>query len=146
MGNISTQFAAKIGKYKVKRKRGLSGVGLFAEEAIPKGEYVVEYWGPMLNDDEAQQTGGKYLFELSKHRTIDGSSRENLARYINHACRPNCEIEIKKGRVLVFSKKAIKAGEELTYDYGKEYVDEFIKPFGCKCATCVAKQQKTPTA
>ncbi|MBP9827824.1 SET domain-containing protein [Patescibacteria group bacterium] len=146
MGSKIALPTVKIGKYAIKRKRGLSGLGLFALEAIPKGEYVVEYWGRMLNDAEAQQTGGKYLFELSKHRTIDGSSRDNLARYINHACRPNCEIEIKKGRVLIFSKKAIKAGEELTYDYGKEYVDEFIKPYGCRCATCAAKKQKTPTA
>lgn len=146
MKKIKVDSLGKIGEYAIERKRGLSGIGLFTKQDIPKGAFIVEYWGPVLSDAQAQEVGGKYLFEISKHKTIDGSSRDNLARYINHACRPNSEIEIKKSRVLIFSKKAIKAGEEITYDYGKEYVDEFIKPFGCKCATCVAKKQKTPTA
>ncbi|MGL1245549.1 SET domain-containing protein, partial [Vibrio parahaemolyticus] len=65
----------------------------------------------------------KYLFEVNKNKTIDGSDRANIARYVNHACKPNCEAEITKGRVFYFSKRAIKAGEELSVDYGKEYFD-----------------------
>ncbi len=128
----------KIGEYKliVKRARPGSGLGLFAEEDISKGKFIIEYFGRELAPGEEFTSKSKYLFEITKKRTIDGTIRENTARYINHSCRPNCEVEIKKGRVLVFSKKNIKSGEELNYDYGKEFWNEHIKPIGCKCDKC----------
>ncbi|MBI3671776.1 SET domain-containing protein [Candidatus Azambacteria bacterium] len=121
--------------FKVKRSR--SGLGLFAEDDIKKGDFIIEYTGKIISHDEANEKGGKYLFEINSKRTIDGSGRENKARYINHSCRPNCEVEIKKDRVFVYAKKKIKAGEELSYDYGKEYFDEYIKPYGCRCDKCI---------
>ncbi len=128
----------KIGEYKliVKRARLGSGLGLFAGSDIPKGQFVIEYFGRDLKPGEEYTSKSKYLFEITKKRTIDGTIRENTARYINHSCRPNCEVEIKKGRVLIFSKKNIKEGEELNYDYGKEFWNEHIKPIGCKCDKC----------
>lgn len=126
-------------KDQLKVKRGVDGLGLFTEGPIKKGEYIIEYWGPLLNDEEVEQKGGQYLFEVKKNVTIDGTHRANTARYINHSCRPNCEVEIKKGRVLIFSKKAIKEGEELGYDYGKEFWNEYIKPKGCRCVKCKEK-------
>jgi SET domain-containing protein len=120
----------------IKLRRGLSGFGIFATEPIKKGTFIIEYWGPLLNDEETTKKGGKYLFEVAKNKTIDGSSRKNTARYINHACKPNCEVTITRGRVFIHAIKNIKEGEELTYDYGKEYVDEYIKPYGCRCKTC----------
>ncbi len=129
----------KIGIYKVKVKRAHkgAGLGLFAEQDIPKGEFIIEYFGREISADEHYTSKSKYLFEINSKKTIDGAIRENIARYINHSCRPNCEVEIKKGRVCVFSKKNIKAGEELAYDYGKEYWNEHIKPIGCKCVKCI---------
>ena len=124
---------------KTRVKRSSAGLGLFADEDIKKGELVIEYTGKVLSSDEADKRGGKYLFELDSKKTIDGSGRENKARYINHSCRPNCEIDIKKGRVFVYAKKNIKLGEELSYDYGKEYFDEYIKPHGCRCEKCKNK-------
>jgi len=121
---------------KVKVKRSSAGLGLFAGENIKKGEFVIEYTGKRISNKEADEKGGKYLFEVNKKITIDGTTRKNTARYINHSCRPNCEIDIKKGRVLVFAIKNIKEGDEFHYDYGKEYVDEFIKPHGCRCYKC----------
>lgn len=120
----------------IKLRRGMSGLGIFATEPIKKGTFIIEYWGPILTDAQVLKKAGKYLFEVGKNKTIDGSSRKNLARYINHACRPNCEVEIRAGRVYVFAKKNIKSGEELHYDYGKEYFDEYIKPYGCRCGKC----------
>ncbi len=67
---------------------------------------------------------------------IDGSIKENTAKYINHSCAPNCEIDIKNKRVFIFALKNIKAGDELTYDYDTEYFDAYIKPKGCKCKKC----------
>lgn len=120
-----------------KVKRSKSGLGLFANEALKKGNFVIEYKGIPMTHKEAEFHPGKYLFEINGKVTIDGSSRKNIARYINHSCRPNCEPYVKQGRVLIFTKRSILKGEELTYDYGQEYFDEFLKPGGCKCEFCL---------
>lgn len=120
-------------------RRSKAGLGLFTNAPIERGGFVIEYVGTMLTHEEANRKGGKYLFEISSRRTVDGTARSNRARYINHSCKPNCEVEIKKGRILIFAKRAIKAGEELCYDYGKEYVDEYIKPYGCRCVPCTSR-------
>lgn len=130
----------------IKVRRGVDGLGLFTLGPIAKADYIIEYWGPILSAKEVEEKGGKYLFEISKNKTIDGTHRENTARYINHSCRPNCEVEIKKGRVLVFAKRTIKEGEELSYDYGKDYWNAYIKPKGCRCIKCKEKIEKTKKA
>jgi uncharacterized protein len=118
-------------------KRAASGLGVFANEAIAKRRFIIEYWGDLVTEDEADRIGGKYLFEIGNGKTINGTTRKNTARYINHSCRPNCEIEIKGNKVFVYSRKAIKPGEELTYDYGKDYFNEYIGKH-CRCAKHVA--------
>lgn len=130
----------RMGKFKVRVGRSTAGLGLFACEEIPKRRFIIEYFGRDISEKEKYTSNSKYLFEINSKRTIDGTIRENLARYINHSCRPNCEIEIKKGRILVYSKRKIKEGEELSYDYGKEYFDEYLKPIGCKCSKCLEKK------
>lgn len=125
---------------KVKVKRGLDGLGLFAEEPIKKGEFIVEYVGRILTGKEAKEVKeNMYLFEVSRNKTIDGSPRWNVARYCNHSCDGNAESEIKGGRVFVRAIKSIKEGDEITYDYGEEFVKEFIIPKGCRCG---AKRHK----
>jgi len=114
-------------------KRGSAGLGLFAGEPVRRGEFIIEYVGEVISRKEANKRGGKYLFETSDNRVIDGKGRNNKARYINHSCKPNCEIEIKRGRILVFAIRNIRAGEELAYDYGEEYFNDIIKPHGCRC-------------
>lgn len=123
----------------LKVQRGVDGLGLFTTGPIAKNEYLIEYCGPRLTDEEVEKKGGQYLFEVKKNVTIDGSHRSNTARYVNHSCRPNCEVAIKKGRVLIYTKRAIKPGEELGYDYGKEFWNEYIKPKGCRCVKCKIK-------
>ncbi|MGE0046261.1 MAG: SET domain-containing protein [Hyphomonadaceae bacterium] len=122
------------GDYKLRVGRSSAGLGLFAEEDIPKGKCVIEYWGRELAPREDETINSKYLFAVSEKKTIDGADRRNTARYINHSCRPNCEPVIAKGRVWIFSRRAIKAGEELSYDYGKEYFNEYLKD--CRCEKC----------
>ncbi len=126
----------RIGIFKLRVRRSKTGLGLFADQDIPKNQYLIEYFGRELSNKEQYTSTSKYLFEINSRRTIDGAISENIARYINHSCTPNCEVEIKKGRILVYSKKNIKKGEELSYDYGKEYWNEHIKPIGCKCDKC----------
>lgn len=121
---------------KVKVKRGLDGLGLFAGEDIRKGEIIIEYIGNILTKEEADKvTNNMYLFEVSRNRTIDGSVRWNIARYANHACDPegNAESDIKKGRVFIKAIKNIKEGDEILYDYGEEFVKEYIAHKGCRC-------------
>ncbi len=113
-------------------KRSSAGLGLFAGAPIRKGACVIEYVGRELSEDEATTSKSKYLFEITKKRTIDGKPKINKAGYINHSCAPNCETEISRGRVFVMAIKSIKEGEELTYDYGEEYCLEHCVP--CRCA------------
>ncbi len=120
----------------VKVKRGLAGLGLFAGEDIKKGEMIIEYIGNILNKEEAEKIAtNQYLFEVNKNKTIDGRVRWNIARYCNHACEEagNAESDVKKGRVFIKAIKNIKEGEEILYDYGEEFVNEYIAPHGCKC-------------
>lgn len=118
----------------VKAKRGLAGLGLFAGEDIKKGETIIEYIGNILNKEEAdKRVTAQYLFEVNRNKTIDGTPRWNTARYANHSCTPNAESDIKKGRVFISAIKNIKEGEEIVYDYGEEFCEEHIKPYGCRC-------------
>lgn len=133
--------------------RGVSGLGVFTNNYIKRGAFVIEYGGELITNKEADRRGGKYLFKINKDWVIDGTSRKNTARYINHSCRPNCEdkIEKKRKRIFIYSKRNIKPGTELTLDYGKEYFNEYIKPKGCGCEKCLekkntARRRITPSA
>jgi SET domain-containing protein len=121
--------------------RSKTGLGLFALEPIRKGACIIEYTGRRISKKEEETSRSKYLFEVNAKKTIDGASRKNKARYINHSCGPNCEIRIRTGRVFVMALRNIRAGEELTYDYDEEYFNEYIRPKGCKCTTCKSKKR-----
>jgi uncharacterized protein len=120
-------------------KKSSAGFGLFAGKEFKRGDLVTEYTGETITEAEANRRGGKYLFELNKKWTIDGKSRKNIARYINHSCKPNCypELNVNETRVFIYAKTRISAGTELTYNYGKDYFDDLIKKAGCKCQTCL---------
>ncbi len=122
--------------YKVRVGRSSAGLGLYAAEDIPKGTYFIEYVGCVIKGREEYTSRSKYLFEVHSRMTIDGQARSNTARYINHSCRPNAEPDTRKARVYIVAKRKIKSGEEITYDYGKEYWNEHIKPLGCRCEKC----------
>lgn len=117
-------------------RRSYAGLGLFATRPYRKGERVIEYVGRTIAPEEIYTSRSKYLFEVSKERTIDGKPSINTAGYINHSCRPNCEVSLWRGHVFIKARKLIKPGEEFCYDYGKEYFDEHIGPFGCRCPKC----------
>ena len=129
------------GKYKFAIRRTAHGLGLFTLEPIAKGKRIIEYTGPLVLDDEVdRRPNGKYFFGVNSKWTIDGTPRSNTARYINHSCRPNSEAIISGRRVWIWSKRAIKAGEELSYHYGKEYFEDMIQPKGCRCEKCREKK------
>jgi uncharacterized protein len=123
--------------------RARTGLGLFATVPIAKGTWVVEYRGPILTDEDAKKRedrGDRYLFEINKRWTIDGSPRRNLARYANHSCRPNMEAEIIQKRVLLRAIRRIEPGDELTYNYGRDYLENYIPV--CKCVNCKGHKRR----
>jgi len=126
----------------VKRAAPGMGLGLFATEPIRKGEFVIEYIGEVITSAEADKRLTRYLFEIDDKHTVDGATRKNTARYMNHFCKPNVEAEIEKKKINFYALRAIKPDEELGYDYGKEYIDEFIKPYGCQCSAHQKKKKK----
>jgi SET domain-containing protein len=130
--------------YRIGRSR--TGLGLFATQPIKKGAKIVRYFGPLLDCRKKKHDAieNKYLFELNGRWTIDGSVRENVARYINHACKPNAESDVmpRKRKVVIRAIKNIEPGEEINYDYGTDYFKAYLKPIGCKCAACEKKRKK----
>jgi len=128
--------------------RSATGLGLFATSPIERGAFIVEYSGPRIPTREAhareKTAGARYMFEINNRWTVDGSVRSNIGRYANHSCRPNAESALRRGKVILCAIRAIEPGEEITYDYGEEYFELFIKPNGCRCAKC-ADDAKKPT-
>ena len=120
-------------------KRTSTGLGFFTLVPIPNDKRIIEYIGLILTKEEADKNSGKYLMKLDEEYFIDGSPCSNKARYINHSCEPNARAYRAGIRVWIWSIRAIQAGEEITYDYGKKYFDDFIKPVGCKCGKCIKK-------
>ncbi len=129
----------------VKVKRSSAGLGLFAAVPLKKRETIIEYIGKRITSEEGDALeNNSYIFTVNSKTDIDGSPRWNTARYANHSCRPNCESVIRSGRVFIVALKDIQPGEELTYDYGKDYFNDFIKPFGCKCVKCAGSRSDKP--
>src|SRR3977135_4384504 len=130
--------------YRIGRSR--TGLGLFATKPIEKGAKIVRYFGALLDSRKKKDDAveNKYLFELNGRWTIDGSIRDNVARYINHACRPNAESDVRprKRKVFIRAIKNIEPGEEINYDYGTDYFKAYLKPIGCKCAACEKKRKR----
>jgi uncharacterized protein len=139
MPAISSKKPFRIG-------RSRTGLGLFATKPIKKGAKIVRYFGPLLDSRKKKDDAieNKYLFELNGRWTIDGSVRENVARYINHACKPNAESDVmpRKRKVVIRAIKNIEPGEEINYDYGTDYFKAYLKPIGCKCDACEKKRKK----
>lgn len=130
--------------YRVGRSK--TGLGLFATKPIKKGTRIIRYFGPILDSriPEQDEIENKYLFELNGRWTIDGSVRKNLARYINHSCRPNAESDVRprERKVFIRAIRNIEPGDEINYDYGTDYFKAYLKPIGCKCVSCEAKRKK----
>ena len=139
MPSISPKKPYRVG-------RSPTGLGLFATRRIKKGTRIIRYFGPLLDSKKEKDDAieNKYLFELTNRWTIDGSVRENIARYINHGCKPNAESDVKprKRKVFIRAIKNIEPGEEINYDYGTDYFKAYLKPIGCKCAACEKKRRK----
>ena len=134
----------------IKVKKSLKhGKGVFSSIDISKDTKIIEYIGEKITKAEgdrrsalrikrylnSKKTGSVYIFELNKKYDIDGSSIKNKARYINHSCEPNCDVNIARGKIWISSIKKINKGEELTYDYGYEFDKDDYRDHICKCGS-----------
>jgi SET domain-containing protein len=127
----------------VRAGRSSAGLGLFATKDFKKGERIIEYIGNRVptGDDGPVNL---YIFNVNKKIDIDGSPRWNTARYANHSCVPNAEAVNDNDRIFIEAIKRIETGEEITYDYGKEYYEDILvkEKGGCLCPKHVAKTKK----
>ena len=129
-------------KYRIGRSK--TGLGLYAIKPFRKREYIVTYRGRRLRNpdaDKLEARGSRYMFEINSRWTIDGSSRWNVARYVNHSCRPNAEAIERRGPIIVYcARRKIKPDEEITVDYGKDYFSAFIGKSRCRCIKCMERR------
>jgi uncharacterized protein len=143
---VKRRAKAKPSLYRVGRAQ--TGLGLFAAQDIPERKLIIEYIGRRITTKRAQEIdrarANKYLFEIDRRWTIDGSTRRNLARYVNHSCDPNAEAESNRGRLMYRAIQPIAQGEEITLDYGEEHMELYFGEAGCLCPSCadMAKQTK----
>jgi SET domain-containing protein len=109
----------------------IAGQGLFAAQDIKKGTRIIQYIGEKIPKDESTHRlaqGNAYIFSFNEHYDIDGKTRKNKARYINHSCDPNCAVDITKRTIWIIALRDIIAGEELSYNYGYD-----AKKYVCTC-------------
>src|SRR5476649_2070992 len=138
LGFFSKSPAVPVRKYRIARSR--TGLGMFAVKPFRKREYVVTYRGRRIRNAEADRLearGSRYMFEINTRWTIDGSKCWNVARYVNHSCRPNAEAVERRGPIIVYcARRKNKPDEEITVDYGKDYFAAFIGRSRCQCPKC----------
>jgi uncharacterized protein len=123
--------------------RSVTGLGLFATKPMKRGAYIATYRGRRISTEESDRRearGARYMFALNKKWVIDGSPRWNAARYINHSCRPNAKPVGRKGGIVIVALRQIEPDEEITYDYGRDYLKSFLADGGCRCMACRRKK------
>lgn len=131
------RYAHPLVKFKVSL---IHGIGGFARVDLRRRKRIIEYVGPKLTKAESQaelENQNFYIFTLDDTYDIDGSVDWNPARYINHGCDPNCEVDIVKDRIWIYASRAIKAGEELTYNYSHDLGDYEERKCHCGAPNCV---------
>jgi uncharacterized protein len=127
------------------RRSSVHGKGVFALKRLVKGETVIEYTGEVIDWQEAlrrhphdpKDPNHTFYFHIDDQWVIDAKHGGNAARWINHACEPNCEADEEGGRVFIKALRKIAPGEELFYDYGlvidARYTPKLKREFACHC-------------
>lgn len=132
----------------VLKRSSIHSFGVFASRDIAEGTRIIEYTGEKITAKEAKRRvdaayalhrsdpakGAVYIFDLNQRYSIDGDVPSNTARHINHSCDPNAHTDIIRGKIWIIAVRDIKAGEEITYNYGYDF-DENFKDHPCRCGT-----------
>ena len=110
-----------------RRRSKVHGLGLFAVTPIAKNARIIDYAGEKISHQESLRRECRYLkrgkiwcFQINRRWVRDASAGGNLARFINHSCRPNCYVQIVGDTIWIRAARNIRAGEELTYDYSTD--------------------------
>jgi SET domain-containing protein len=111
----------------VRNRSDISGWGVYAAQTIDEDARIVEYKGELISQAEGWRREQRYLprkriwiFNINERWARDAAVGGNIARYINHACRPNCYTDIVGRTIWIIASRRIRKGEELTYDYNTE--------------------------
>ncbi|GLE09877.1 hypothetical protein PINS_up021805 [Pythium insidiosum] len=136
------------------RKSRIHGYGLFTKERFVEGQMIVEYQGEMINQDvadyrermyEEMGIGSCYMFRLDERTIIDATRCGNLARFMNHSCDPKAFARVvavdqlkQDKKIVIFAKRTIEMGEEVTYDYKFPIEDEAIR-CDCGAPNCIGR-------
>lgn len=125
----------------VRRRSDIAGWGVYAGQVIEKGTFIVEYKGEKVTQQVAWEREQRYLpkgriwlFTINGNWARDAAVGGNIARYINHACQPNCKSDVYGHTIVIYAKRRIEPGEELTYNYNTDGIAEIpclCRP-GCK--------------
>jgi len=122
------------------RSSFIHGIGGFARVDISAGTRVIEYVGEKITKQESLarcERNNEYIFSLGEEQDLDGHVNWNPARFLNHSCDPNCEAQLIEGRIWVMAIRAVRAGEELTFNYGYDLEDYREHPCACGAPGCV---------
>ena len=118
----------------------IHGQGGFAWREIPAGVRLIEYLGERIDKAESLRRCGdnnEYIFHLDQEFDLDGKVDWNPARLLNHSCAPNCEALLLDGRIWIISQRSIRAGEEITFNYGYDLAEYRDHPCACGSSDCV---------
>lgn len=137
--------ARRTGRRFQVRRSGIHGKGVFAVQALAKGETLIEYVGEIIDWPEAlsrhphdpDDPNHTFYFTVDEEHVIDANVGGNASRWINHSCKPNCEADDQDGRIFIKTRRAIEPGEELFYDYGLvldgKITKKLRKQYECRC-------------
>jgi len=124
-----------------KRRSKIHGWGVWATKAISKNTRIIDYAGEKISNQESLKRERRYIrkghvwcFKLTNRTVIDAAVGGNLARFINHSCRPNCYVHITGGVIWIRAARNIRRGEELIYNYhtdGEALIECRCRP-GCQ--------------
>jgi uncharacterized protein len=117
----------------------IHGLGGFARVDLPAGRLVIEYQGEVISKQQSTdrcREGNQFIFRLNDEHDLDGNVEWNPARYLNHSCSPNSETQLIDGKIWVVALRDIKAGEEVTFDYGYDLEDYRDHPCHCGSPQC----------
>jgi SET domain-containing protein len=120
----------------MRRNSPIAGWGVYAADPIAQDTRIVEYKGELVSQAEGWRREQRYLprqriwiFNIDEAWARDAAVGGNIARYINHACHPNCWVDIVGKTIWILASRRIRQGEELTYDYNTEGV----AGIACRC-------------
>ena len=147
----SSNDSRKVGRKDSRRIQvrlsGVHGKGVFALQPMAEGERIIEYKGQRITWPEAlrrhphnpAQPSHTFYFHIDDKHVIDANVTGNAARWINHACAPNCQADETDGQVFIHALRDLQPGEELFYDYGliidERYTPKLKQEYECRCGS-----------